>query len=181
MTLSKQKIYPMVVLASCLIFSIAACNGNNSGNNNTGNKQGVSSNKNKQQVDDSSNGHYGSYNKWKQSGDVGSMFKGKNEITRDEFVDQVAKSGFFSQWDTNGDGALSKQEWNKGIDTYFSSYNAVDYGIYKTWDKNNDGTIGKDEFDNELFDFVNRNSSETITKEEFNKWFNWWPWEGGNP
>jgi hypothetical protein len=49
-----------------------------------------------------------------------------------------------SRWDTNGDGVVSRSEWNRAIPGWFGSSN-TNVGAFGSWDRNNNGLLDSGE------------------------------------
>lgn len=61
---------------------------------------------------------------------------GDGKLTTDEFYGSVSDMGKYSDWDTSGDGLIDENEWN----TLGWDYD------YDTWDANSDGWLNSGEF-----------------------------------
>ena len=63
-----------------------------------------------------------------------------------------------SDWDSNGDGSISQDEFNTGWD---------EAGIYDSWDEDGDGTLSNDEFETGIYDSYDADDSGAIEEPEF--------------
>lgn len=72
----------------------------------------------------------------------------------------LAQEGY-SEWDTDGDGAISQEEWSTGFG---------EAGVYDGWDANDDGVLDEDEFNEGVFSAYDANDDDMIDEQEFSEW-----------
>lgn len=80
----------------------------------------------------------------------------KKDEGKSEDMRYGAGSETLSQWDTDGDKSVSKDEFNSRADKVFTS-----------WDKNGDGYISNTELYNNTFSWWDQDSNGNIEKSEF--------------
>ena len=69
-------------------------------------------------------------------------------ITDTEFEASWDGEDYYATWDVDGSGVVSRDEWQRGVDTYYSDVNDQDINVsrdYNEWDMDRDGIIGEDE------------------------------------
>jgi hypothetical protein len=74
------------------------------------------------------------------------------------------------RWDTNGDGIVSRSEWDRGAPSWFGSH-TVSEGTFRTWDENNNGILEPTEMQgffstSGLFPLYDRNGDGVIDSSE---------------
>lgn len=63
-----------------------------------------------------------------------------------------------NDWDSDGDGALSEDEFNTGWG---------EYGAYDSWDSDGDGMLSEDEFNTGIYDSYDYDDSGVIEEPEY--------------
>lgn len=63
-----------------------------------------------------------------------------------------------SDWDSNGDGTISQDEFNTGWG---------EAGVYDSWDEDGDGALSEDEFNTGVFESYDSDDSGAIEEPEF--------------
>jgi len=92
-------------------------------------------------------------------------------MTESEFEKKLRKSKLFQQWDLQDDGFLSLQEWTDGIEgTYPNKDGLATYSQFMRMDMNADHFINFKELMFGLYRWMDEDSSETVTDEEWKKW-----------
>ena len=91
-------------------------------------------------------------------------------VIREEFDESWKKSGNFENWDTNGDGFLSKEEWMESHNDYFLDWDNEVYGYYEEWDVNDDNQLEAREVAMNTYEIWDSNADGQIQKKEFDKW-----------
>lgn len=82
---------------------------------------------------------------------------GDGALTEEEFGAGFENAGLFNTWDENGDGVLAEDEWsNIGVDADYAS-----------WDENGDGALAEDEFETGLYNTWDDNADGVIGAEEW--------------
>ncbi len=85
-------------------------------------------------------------------------------IENGEFNQGLYDSEHYSNWDSDGDGSLTEEEWSAGTESW-SDYNG-NVG-FSDWDLNNDKEISEDEFGNGFFDTVDEDNNYSIDQNEW--------------
>lgn len=70
----------------------------------------------------------------------------------------VAQDMGYDDWDADGDGALSEDEFMTGFG---------EVGAYDSWDEDGDGSLTEDEFNAGIFDSYDDDDSGVIEEPEF--------------
>lgn len=70
-----------------------------------------------------------------------------------------AEENGWSNWDTDGSGDLSSEEWDAGFN---------DEGVYSEWDENGDGALTEQEFGEGVFNSYDKDGDGTWNEEEYN-------------
>ena len=77
----------------------------------------------------------------------------------------------FGQWDTNGDNALSQDEYDAGVQ---AQSDADQFGSwddrYKAWDTDENGMLSQDEYDTGLWNNFDANHDNAWDADEMKAW-----------
>lgn len=156
-----------------LLLIAGACDNPNRGTNNTSdteraentNNNGIE-NRNTDDNDFMNNNEFKNaftnseyYSKWNANGD--------DHIDKKEFY-----QGYIRIIDQNKDQVLSRKEWQEGINSYFGTDGAQEYGEFSEWDKDGNGEINTDEFTQRMsqtnfFAEWDQNGNDKLEEEEF--------------
>lgn len=72
---------------------------------------------------------------------------GDGMLTEDEFYDGVSDAGLYDDWDTDSDGLIEESEYSQiGIDD-----------SYDSWDANSDGYLDSGEFYDGIYSYYDEN------------------------
>ena len=76
-----------------------------------------------------------------------------------------AASQFVEEWDTDGDGALSQEEWSSAL---------REQGVFGEFDADGNGTVSEEEFASGLFGRFNENGDDALTQTEWDTGIDQW-------
>lgn len=89
-----------------------------------------------------------------------------NSLDREEYLEDFYRQGYFNLWDRDGDGRISQQEWQKGLDDYYSAY-AYQDTEFDDWNLNGDDFIDEEELANGVFTIYDTDGDGEIEKAEY--------------
>lgn len=69
-----------------------------------------------------------------------------------------AQEAGFSEWDTNGDGAVGYEEFDSGFD---------DEGAFNSWDANDDNMLDEQEYGEGIFGLYDEDGNGDLTEDEY--------------
>ena len=72
-----------------------------------------------------------------------------------------AEENGFGEWDADGSGDVSFDEWDTGFD---------DEGLYSDWDADGDGALSEDEWGEGVYGLYDEDDDGAWTEEEYNNW-----------
>lgn len=76
----------------------------------------------------------------------------------------------FSEWDEDGDGILTQEEWDAGV---------ADSGVFDSWDGDDDGVVSAAEYEDGLFDWFDDDDDGALTVSEWDEGVDAWYGEAG--
>ena len=76
-----------------------------------------------------------------------------------------AAAQVIEDWDSNGDGTLSQEEWNAGLS---------ERGVFSEWDADGDGSLTSGEFAGGIFGRFDEDGDGTLTSAEWDAGFDQW-------
>ena len=88
---------------------------------------------------------------------------GDGSITMQEWDAGLEEDGLFDNWDSDSDGLLSQDEFNEGFEATDSD---VTYD-YDSWDSDGDGLLSSDETSAGLYDTYDENDNDVIEEPEY--------------
>jgi hypothetical protein len=68
------------------------------------------------------------------------------------------ESNGFSDWDSDGNGAINFEEWDAGFD---------DEGVFDSWDANNDNMLDDQEYGEGIFNAYDQDGNGDLSEDEY--------------
>ncbi|TFL17241.1 hypothetical protein [Jannaschia formosa] len=80
-------------------------------------------------------------------------------------VGQPVFAQTFTDWDADGDGTLTRSEWDTGV---------TDSDLFGNWDANDDGTVSAVEYEDGLFDLFDDDDNGALSIAEWDEGVDSW-------
>lgn len=103
------------------------------------------------------------FHRWDQNND--------GIISKAEFEGTKPYLNFYDEWDLDASSLVSEEEWQKGVNRFYSELDEGDYGTFSDWDKNNEGSLNEEDFGKRIFELWDADNSNSLDLEEFETWY----------